>query len=303
MKIVYMGTPGFAVAPLERLYGDGRDVVGVFTQPDKPRNRGMKLSFSPVKEVAIANGTPVYQPLSLKDSGTVDILRGLKCELIVVVAYGKLLPRQVLELPSLGCVNIHASLLPRYRGAAPIQWAVLNGERETGVTSMYMDEELDAGDILYTKKTAIGDNETAEELYFRLSALGAGLLSETIYAVSRGEAVRVPQNHSEATYAPLLKKDMSPIDWTKTAQVIKCKVRGLIPWPIATTTINGAIVKVFSVEAGNKTEKSPGEIVNAGQSGIEVACADGTVIIKELQPPGGKRMAAADYLRGHPICI
>jgi methionyl-tRNA formyltransferase len=300
MRIVFFGTPDFAKKPLERLYKDGHDIVGVFTQPDKPRNRGMKLSYSPVKEAAIQHGTPVFQPSTLRDGTALEALKELGCDIIAVVAYGKLFPPEILEFPPFGCVNIHGSLLPKYRGAAPIQWAVLNGEKETGVSSMYMAEEMDAGDVLFTRKTLIGDNETAGELYDRLAVLGAELLSGTIAAIAEGKAVRMPQNHDEATFAPLLSKGMSPIDWFETAYMIKCKVRGLNPWPVATTELNGAACKVFSVDiSGQKAAAAPGEVVSTGESGIEIACADGSVFIKELQAPGGKRMPAADYIRGH----
>ena len=299
-----MGTPEFARAPLERLYGEGHDIAGVFTQPDKPSNRGMKVACGPVKELALSRRTPVFQPGTLRDGEAADILRGLRCDLIAVVAYGKILPRDILEMPPMGAVNIHGSLLPKYRGAAPIQWAVLNGERETGVTSMLMAEELDAGDVLFAKKTAIGEDETAGQLYGRLSALGAELLCETVGAISRGVAVPIAQDHSEATYAPPLNKGMAPIDWTETAHRIKCKVRGLDPWPVATAELNGKAFKVYRVEIGAiKADKAPGSIVSSGKHGIEVACADGTVVIKELQAPGGKRMASADYIRGHGITM
>ena len=302
MRIVFMGTPSFAVKPLRRLYNDSHDIAAVFTQPDKPRNRGMKITRSPVKELAISKGTPVYQPASLRDGVADEILRSLSCELLVVVAYGKILPHVMLETPPSGCINIHGSLLPKYRGAAPVQWAILNGETETGVTSMFITEELDAGDMLYAKKTMIGDNESAGELSERLSVLGADLLSETIDAISRGAAARVPQDNSAVTYAPPLSKEISPIDWNNTAFRIKCKVRGLDPWPIATTAIRGTIYKVFSVEiGGGKPTMPPGEIVSAGKHGIEIACADTTVIIKEIQAPGGRRMTASDYLRGNTL--
>ena len=303
MRVLFMGTPGFAVRPLERLCDEGYDVIGVFTQPDKPRNRGMKVSFSPVKEVAVARGIEVFQPMSLRDSSVQDTIRRLNCDVIAVVAYGKLLPTEILEIPRLGCINIHASLLPKYRGAAPIQWAVLSGETETGVTSMYMAEELDAGDIIFYKSLLIGDDETSGQLHDRLGELGAELLVETLDAISRGSAVRIPQNQSEATFAPPLSKKYSPIDWTETALNIKCKVRGLNPWPVATAEINGTVYKIFSVDIGNKTENlgNPGEILTTGPQGIEIACADATVIIKELQAPGGKRMTAGEYLRGHVL--
>jgi len=302
MRIVFMGTPDFAKAPLERLYEDGHEIAGVFTQPDKPGNRGMKVAFGPVKEVALRHGTPVYQPAGLRDGSALDILLKLRCELIAVVAYGKLLPVGILELPPLGCINIHASLLPKYRGAAPIQWAIINGEKETGVTSMYMAEELDAGDLLYTKKASIGEDETAGELYARLKALSAELLSETVGAISGGIAAGVPQDHSQATFAPPLKKEMSPIDWSQPAAAIKNKVRGLNPWPSATAEIRGITYKVLAADiSAVKTPAAPGEIVAAGGGGLEIACADGSVIVTELQAPGGKRMSAADYLRGHRI--
>jgi len=302
MRIVFMGTPDFAKKPLERLYNDGHDVAGVFTQPDKPSNRGMKVAFSPVKEFALTHGFPLFQPKTLRDGTALDALEKLGCEIIVVVAYGKLLPREILGLPPYGCVNVHASLLPKYRGAAPIQWAVLNGERETGVTSMYMAEELDAGDILYVKRAVIGDNETAGELYGRLSILGAGLISETIAKISNGDAVCLTQNHAEATFAPPLKKEMSPIDWHEDAVSIKNKVRGLNPWPVATAEFSGKTYKIFSADiSGRKAAGVPGEITATGVNGIEIVCADGSVIIKELQAPGGKRMLAADYIRGHRI--
>jgi len=304
MKIVFMGTPEFAAVSLKRLYDDGRDVAAVFTQPDKPRGRGMKLVPSPVKVLALEHGTPVHQPASLKDGDTLLQLRTLKPDLIVVVAYGKLLPPEILDLPPYGCVNIHGSLLPKYRGAAPIHHAVLNGETETGVTSMYMVPEMDAGDILLMKKTAIGEMETAGELSGRLAILGAELLSETLAAIESGTVKRVKQNGSEATFAPPLTKELSPIDWTRTGREIVNQVRGLNPWPAATAILCTIPFKIFRAEA--KAEPSglvPGAIVSAGRNGIEVACADGTVVIKQLQAPGGRQMDAAEYLRGHPLCL
>ena len=303
MRIVFMGTPDFACAPLERLYHDGHDVAGVFTQPDKPRNRGGKVSFSPVKEIALKHASQVYQPESLRGAEAADIIHKLDCELIAVVAYGKLLPRDILDIPPLGCVNIHASLLPKYRGAAPIQWAVLNGEHETGVTSMYMGEELDAGDIILYKKTPIDDNETAGGLHDRLSVLGAELLSETIIGITSGNLSRLPQNHGDATLAPPLNKEMSPIDWNDTAYKTKCKIRGLNPWPSASTEIAGIVLKILTadINAKNPPGVKPGDIISAGSDGIEIACADMTIVIKELQAPGGRRMSAAEYVRGHDV--
>ena len=297
-----MGTPEFAVKALERLYIDGHDIVCVFTQEDKPRNRGMKMSFSPVKELALLHGTPVHQPKSLRDGSALDLINDLCCDLIAVVAYGKLLSKEILDLPPLGCINIHGSILPKYRGAAPIQHAIINGEKETGVTSMYMSEEMDTGDMLFFKKTNIGENDTSADLYERLSLLGAQLLSETIDAIDRGAAKRIPQDNNDATYAPLLSKDMSPIDWTKSAHEIKCRVRGLLPWPAATMELDGKTIKVLAVEISeNCSGKTPGHILSCGKTGIEVSCSDGSVIITEVQAPGGKKMRAADYLMGNPI--
>jgi len=262
----------------------------------------MKVSYSPVKELAVSKKTPVFQPETLKDGKAAKKLKDLKCDLLVVVAYGKILTRDILDAPLIGCINIHGSLLPKYRGAAPIQWAVLNGDKETGVTSQFVTQEVDSGDIIFTMKTDIGDDDTSGTVYDKLSVLGAELLSKTVSALSKGEVVRIPQNHEEATYAPQLSKEMSQIDWNDTAHNIKNKVRGLNPWPVATTELNGTVYKVFKVEVGSgKTNRQPGEIVSTGRNGLEIACADGTVVIKELQTPGGRRMEANDYLRGHNI--
>ena len=303
LRVVFMGTPGFAVPSLERLYSDGHDVAGVFTQPDKARNRGMKLSFSPVKEAAATHGTPVYQPSTLRGGEAAEMLRVLGCDIAVVVAYGKILPKEVLEIPPLGCVNVHGSLLPKYRGAAPIQWAVMNGEKETGVTSQYMGEEVDAGDILLSDKVQVGDDETAGELYERLSVLGAEVLSDTLKAISSGTAVRVPQDHSLASPAPMLSSGIRLIDWTETAHKIKCRVRGLNPKPSAVMDIGGVALKVFKAEPGDVITdgRSPGDMVYSGKHGIIVACADRDLVISEVQPPGGRRMPAADYVRGRKL--
>ncbi len=302
MRIVFMGTPNFAQKSLKRLYNDGLNVCGVFTQPDKPKNRGMKKKQSPVKELAISRSTPVYQPWTLKDGEALDTLKRLNPDLIAVVAYGKLLPKEILQLPELGCVNIHGSILPKYRGAAPVQWAVLNGEKETGVTSMYMAEAMDAGDIIKIKKTRIGEEETAGALYERLAALGAELLGETVADITNGEAGRTKQNDADATYAPPLTKQMSPIDWNKLPRDILCQIRGLNPWPAATAEIGGITFKIFKASAtDDKTGNAPGTLLRAGEEGVVMACRDGTVVIHELQAPGGKKMRAQDYLRGHPL--
>ena len=304
MRILFMGTPDFAVASLKRLVEDGHDICGVFTQPDKPKNRGMKMTFSPVKEYALSQDLTVYQPLKMKDGEAMAIVEELKPELIVVAAYGRILPEDILNFPKYGSINVHSSLLPKYRGAAPINWAILDGLDETGVTIMYMAKELDAGDIIHTVKTAIEPNETAQELTMRLAELGAGALAETVEMLKNGTAVRTPQDHSAYTYAPMLSKKLSPIDWTRTARQIHDQVRGLIPWPCAATEVGGKRVKVFATEQGSATQAAPGTVVAAGKEGIEIACGDGvTLRITQLQAEGGKRMAAADYLRGHSVQV
>lgn len=299
-----MGTPEFAVSSLRRLVEDGHQVCGVFTQPDKPKNRGHKLMPSPVKEYAITQDIPVFQPQKARDGEAMGLVERLEPELIVVAAYGKILPEDLLDYPKYGSVNVHSSLLPKYRGAAPINWAVLNGETETGVTIMYMAKELDAGDIIAQASTAIGPEENAQELTARLAELGAGLLSDTIRSLEDGTAVRTPQDGSLQTYAPMLTKELSPIDWTRPARAIACQVRGLIPWPCAATdVISGEPVKLYAVrETGEQTSARPGTITAAGKEGIDIACGDGKALrVLELQAQGGKRMTAGAYLLGHPL--
>ena len=304
MKIVFMGTPEFAVPSLEALVAAGHQVVGVFSQPDKPKNRGMKLQPTPVKLCAMVHDLPVYQPTKLRDGTALETIRSLAPDLIVVAAYGRILPQEILDYPKYGCINVHSSLLPKYRGAAPINWAILNGERETGVTIMYMAKELDAGDILHVLKTDIDPQEDAQALTARLAELGAQALSETVEQLRAGIAHRTAQDHSAYTYAPMLTKDMGMIDWTKPAQRIHDQVRGLIPWPCASTELGGATVKIFRTEVGSETAKTSGTVVSAGKAGIDVACGDGRLLrILELQAQGGRRMAAADYLRGHPLQV
>ena len=296
-----MGTPDFAVASLRRLVENGHEVVGVFTQPDKPKNRGMKLTFSPVKEYALTQDLPVYQPLKMRDGEALGILLEHAPELIVVAAYGKILPQEILDLPQYGCINVHSSLLPKYRGAAPINWAILNGERITGVSIMYMVAALDAGDVIRTVSTEIGEREDAAALTLRLSELGAQALSETIPTLADGTAKRTPQDESAFTYAPMLDRSLSPIDWTRSAREIDCQVRGLIPWPCAATSVDGKSVKVYETISGEMTADAPGTM-RAVKRGLSVACGDGrSLIITQLQAEGGKRMEAADYLRGHPL--
>ena len=301
MRVVFMGTPGIAATCLKKILSDGFEVVGVYTQPDRPKGRGMKMVASPVKEVALAAGIPVFQPENFREEETVEALRELKPDVCAVVAYGRILPQKVLDVPKLGCINIHASVLPKYRGSAPYQWAVLDGLTETGVTAMYLCREMDAGDIIDVSKTPIGENETAGELLDRLAELGADLLSKTLRRfASEGKVPAVPQNPDEVSYAPMLDKTMCPIDWNKTARQVHNHVRGLHPWPVATMVLQG---KPFKVHAAHVVSGSgtPGQILGLTKTGLVIACGEGAVEITSLQAEGGKRMAAPDYFRGHPL--
>ena len=303
MRILFMGTPDFAVASLSALLAAGHEVCGVFTQPDKPKNRGMKLQASPVKEFALAHDIPVFQPVKMRDGEAMGYIRDLDPALIVVAAYGRILPDDILDYPAHGCINVHSSLLPRYRGAAPINWAILNGDKTTGVTIMHMAAELDAGDIILQGETDIGPDETAPELFDRLAALGGALLVEAVGQIERGEAARTPQTASEVTYAPMLGRELSPMDWTKPAQTLHDQVRGLLPWPCATAEFGGVRCKVFSTAVlDGTTDLKPGTVAEAGKDGIVMACGGGSLLrVRELQPDGKKRMAAADFLRGRPL--
>lgn len=301
-----MGTPEFAVASLRRIVADGHEVCGVFTQPDKPKNRGHKLMFSPVKEYALTENIPVYQPLKARDGEAMALVESLAPELIVVAAYGKILPEELLNYPKYGSINVHSSLLPKYRGAAPINWAILNGEKETGVSIMYMAKDLDAGDVIRQAVTPIGDDEDAQALTARLADLGAETLSQVIRDMEAGKVSRTPQDHSAQTYAPMLSKELSAVDWSRSAHAIHCQIRGLIPWPCASTDIiSGQPMKLFAAkETGEDTTAAPGRVIRADKRGICVACGDGKVLcLTELQAPGGKRMSAASYLAGHPISL
>ena len=300
MRVVFMGTPDIAATCLKQILADGFDVVGVYTQPDRPKNRGMKLAFSPVKEVALAAGLPVFQPENFREDKTVAQLAELKPDVVAVVAYGRILPQRVLDVPTMGCINIHASLLPKYRGSAPYQWAVLNGEKTTGVTAMYLCREMDAGDIIDTSETPIAPNETAGELLDRLAELGAKLLSKTLGRMAEGNVERTQQDGSLATYAPMLDKTMCPIDWRKTAQQVHDHVRGLHPWPVATMELKGQKFKVHATTVV-EGKGQPGEILGLTKTGLRIACGEGAVEIRQLQAEGGKRMAAPDYFRGHPL--
>ena len=303
MRVVFMGTPDFAAASLQQILSDGFEVVGVFTQPDKPKGRGMALSASPVKELALTHGIPVFQPEKMRDGTALEALKGLSPDILAVVAYGRILPPEILEVPGFGAVNVHGSLLPKYRGAAPIQWAVLNGDKVTGVTTMYLANEMDTGDIIYAEETPIGEFETSGELYDRLKLMGAMLLSRTLRDIENGTAPRRAQEHDKASYVKMLDKSLCPLDFTKPARLVIKQICGLQPWPVATLTIGKDCFRVFSACYGSKNCGAvPGTILDTKGKGIEVACGDGeSIVITELQAPGKKRMSAEDFLRGHPI--
>jgi methionyl-tRNA formyltransferase len=302
MKVVYMGTPDFAVKPLEALIEAKYEVVGVFTQPDKPVGRKAILTPPPVKVVALDNNIPVFQPDSLKNGVGVEILNELKPDVVIVVAYGKILPKDFLDFPEYGCINIHGSILPEYRGAAPIQWSVLDGKEFAGVTSMQMDVGLDTGDMLLTATTKIGENETSGELYDRLTVMGADLLIETLEKLPQGELTPVKQDDSKSTYASMLDKSMSPVDFNESAQKVHNKIRGLDPWPVALTVLDGKNLKLFSSQISQDLHGGkPGEAVVL-KNGLAIFCGDGkAVVVKDVQYEGKKRRSAADFFRGHPI--
>ena len=305
MRVVFMGTPDFAAASLKKLIEENYEIAGVFTQPDKPRGRGMEMSFSPVKELALAHKLPVFQPEKMRDGTALGILQELQPEILVVVAYGRILPDELLEVPKYGAINVHGSLLPQYRGAAPIQWAVLNGDKTSGVTTMYLAHDMDAGDIIYREETEIGEFETAGELFDRLMDMGAALLIKTLRDIEAGTAPRTPQDHSKATYVKMLDKSISPIDWNRTPREIVKHIYGLQPWPVATMELEGKTYRVFAADYTElKTDKAPGSVVRADDAGIAMACGDGAcLLITELQAPGKKRMKAGDFLRGHRLQV
>ena len=281
-----MGTPDFAAVSLKCVLDAGYEVAGVFTQPDRPVGRRQRLTAPPVKGLALERGIRVYQPTKLRDGTAAQIIRSLDPQVIAVVAYGRLLPREILEIPPLGCVNIHGSLLPKYRGAAP------------------MAEAMDAGDVIGAVKTPIYPEETAGELFERLAPMGGALLCETLCALEAGTVTRIPQKESQATFAPPLTKEMAELDFNVPGRSVVDRIRGLDPWPVATAVINGEKCKIFKAFSTKKAvDAPPGRVISAGKAGIEIAAADGSVTVTEIQAPGGKRMSAADYLRGHPLCL
>ncbi|MBE5783849.1 MAG: methionyl-tRNA formyltransferase [Clostridiales bacterium] len=303
MRIVFLGTPEFGVPSLKALKQAGYEVVGVFTQPDKPKGRGKKMQMSPVKECALEMGIPVYQPVKIRVDG-VENLRALKPDLCVTAAFGQILSQEILDIPRIGTVNVHSSLLPKYRGSAPINWALIQGETKTGVTTMMTDKGVDTGDILLKREADILPGENAEELTERLSQIGAELLIETVKLLEKGECPREKQKEEEMSYFPMLNKEMGLVDWRMTADQICCRVRGLYPWPGTYTVIGGEVLKIWKAEKAAGQGKAPGTILSAdAKNGLVIQAGDDALQVIELQAQGGKRMNAKDYLRGHPMSV
>jgi len=297
-----MGTPDFAVPSFKAIVDAGHEVVAVVTQPDRPKGRGKRETPPPVKESAQSLKIPVFQPLCIKDPGFINLLKGLSPDVIVVVAFGRILPAEILFIPGYGCINVHASLLPKYRGSAPIHWAVINGEKETGITTMYMDEGMDTGDIILRETVPINDSDTVSLVHDRLALLGAQLLTKTLYLIERGEAPRLPQS-GEPSYAPMLKAEDELISWDRPARDIYNRIRGLNSWPGARTTLSGRVLKIWSSEVLEEDGKAgrPGHVLSSGSDGIVVRTGTGRLRITELQLQGAKRLSSADFLRGTPI--
>jgi len=297
-----MGTPSFAVPTLRAIHESNHELIGVVTQADKPRGRGRKLGVSPVKELAMGLRLPIMQPETTRDEAFIKEVNRMSPDLIVVAAYGRMLRRELLDLPPHGCLNVHASLLPKYRGAAPIQWAIVNGERKTGVTIMKMDEGMDTGDILLTQEVEIADTDTAQSLHDRLAQVGAKLLIKALDGVERGTIRPAPQDNSMASYAPLLKKEDGLIDWSRTAREIYNRIRGLDPWPGAYTYLRGSRLKVFSAEViDEEVRDTPGKVVRSGPDGVKVSTGKGFLVIEEVQLEGRKRMPVREFLIGNEI--
>lgn len=302
MKIVFMGTPEFAVPCLQKIIDEGHEVVAVVTQPDKPKGRGKKLAMPPVKELALKYDIPVYQPLKAREESFVDTLKEMNPELIVVVAFGQILPKSILDIPKYGCVNVHASLLPRYRGAAPLNWVIINGEEKTGVTTMYMDEGLDTGDMILKSEIPLDDEITAGELHDKMMIDGAKVLKETIDLIEKGEAPREKQSNEDTCYSPIMNKSLGNIDWKKSAIDIHNLVRGINPWPSAYTTYEGQTMKIWKTKVIDKnSDKDPGTIISVDKEGINVSTSEGILQIKEIQMAGKKRMEVSEYIKGNNI--
>ena len=302
MRILFMGTPDIAVGCLQKIIDEKHDIIGIVTQPDKPVGRGKKMGMPPVKELALKYDLPVYQPIKARDEEFVNILKDLNPDLIVVVAFGQILPKSILDIPKFGCVNVHVSLLPKYRGAAPINWVIINGEDKTGVTTMYMDEGLDTGDMILTSEFELNDEITAGELHDIMKEEGAKVLKETIDLIEKGEAPRIPQNHEEFTYAPMMNKTLGQIDFSKSAKDIHNLVRGVNPWPSAYTTYKGQTMKIWKTKVlSESSDKVPGTILKVDKEGIRVSTKDNVILISEIQMPGKKRVLVEEYIKGNSI--
>lgn len=300
MRIIFMGTPEFACPTLRTLIDRGEQVVAVITQPDRPKGRGQQTLPPPVKVLAEEHGIPVYQPVKVRLPESIEQIRALEPDLIVVIAFGQILPKALLDIPKHGCINVHASLLPRYRGAAPLNWCIINGENETGVTTMMMDVGLDTGDMLLKRATPIDPDEDTQSLHDRMSLMGAELLGETLDRLAAGELTPEKQDDSLTCYAPIMKKEDGLIDWTRSAQQIKNQVRGMTPWPGAYSSLDDKLLKVFRVQTAAGSGE-PGQVLSAGRDGIEVACGEGSLLIRELQLEGKKRLPAGDFLAGFKL--
>lgn len=302
MRIVFMGTPEFAVPSLKALCDNGYDVVGVFTQPDRPKGRGNKVIASPVKQLAVERGIPVFQPVRIRKDGTED-LKSLAPDLCVTAAFGQILSQEILDIPTIGTVNVHASLLPKHRGSAPINWAILQGDEVVGVTTMMTDKGIDTGDMLLKAEAPYIKGETAGELTIRMADMGAKLLIETLKKLEDGTLVRIPQDHENMTYDPMLTKEMGIIDWTYSAVDIVNRIHGLNPWPGCSTAVEGGRLKLLRAEVAQGSGQ-PGEIITADPKvGLVIAAGEGAVCVTQLQAPGGKPMSSKDYLRGHPMAV
>lgn len=302
MKVVYMGTPDFAVGALEAIITAGHQVTAVMTQPDKPKGRGKEVQMSPVKACALKHDIPVFQPVKIKEAEAVETLRTYQADIFVVAAFGQILSEEILTMPKYGCVNIHASLLPKYRGAGPIQWAIINGEKVTGVTIMQMDKGLDTGDMLCKTEVAIAPDETADTLHDKLAVAGARLIVEALAKIEAGDVTPVKQNDEESCYAKMLHKSMGKIDWQMEAEKLDCLIRGLISWPGAFTVFRGKTLKIWKEEVVSEQETAPpGTVVRVDKDAFYVQTGKGILKILEVQPEGKKRMAVKDFLPGYPV--
>lgn len=304
MRALFMGTPDFAATILEKVIQAGHELIGVVTQPDKQKGRKQELSCSPVKELALQHGLSVYQPVKVKDAEFLQMIESLKPEIILVAAFGQILPRTLLDIPSYGCINVHASLLPKYRGAAPIQYSIIDGEQETGVTIMHMDVGIDTGDIILQKSIPITKEETGGSLFDKLAELGGDLLIEAMQQLENNTALRIPQENEKATYVKMIDKEMGKIDFTQPAEKLECLIRGLNPWPSAFTQLDGKTLKLWQAEVVHKEAKAePGEVIEVNKDSIAVMTGEGILLIKELQLEGKKRMSADAFLRGYPVKV